>query len=447
MNIHDVDALKHLLTAAGIETAVIEEVLYDVQFETTVSSLEARLRGGYEFEEIIADALGTTMDFYDADCAMVISVDMQLQLAKCLYEAHREDFMPICGTQPMYLNEYPEIQQAVAQMGPLTILDVLSMLPPESKSYKRMEAIGIRTVMALPYSKRNTGVVAVINPRKFTAYNSMLQILSYVTVAEINEMNLMNVGGGSIQEENQLAKNEIYLNLLNGFELQTKEGVITEASIGRKQEILFLTLLLMQRGRAISEDVLIHLVWDDPSQLIDPHKNLKNLGYMAKRRVAHLFPENGLLQINKTGYAISRKYTITTDFDLFVRKTRDAEGITNPEARLEKYMEALDGFTGVVLPNLDNLAIKRIADVYEQKRISVQNECLSLMYSLEQFDRMREFINMISISRNRESALYYWEIMAFHGLKRFDQVKLLLEENRDRLSPEHREALEEILTA
>lgn len=113
MNIHDVDALKHLLTAAGIETAVIEEVIYDVQFETTVSSLEARLRGGYEFEEIIADALGTTMDFYDADCAMVVSVDLQLQLAKCLYEAHREGFMPICGTQPMYLNEYPEIQQAM----------------------------------------------------------------------------------------------------------------------------------------------------------------------------------------------------------------------------------------------------------------------------------------------------------------------------------------------
>lgn len=300
--------------------------------------------------------------------------------------------------------------------------------------------------MALPYSKRNTGIVAVVNPRKFTSHNSMLQILSYVTVAEINEMNLMNVGGGSTQEENQLAKNEIYVKLLNGFELQTKEGIITEASIGRKQEILFLTLLLMQRGRAISEDALINLVWDDPSQLIDPSKTLKNLGYTAKRKVAHLFPENGLLQINKTGYAISRKYTITTDLDLFVRKIRDAEGITNHEARLEKYLEALDSFTGVVLPNLDNQAIKRIADVYEQKRIGVQNECLSLMYGLEQYDRMREFINMISISRNRGSTLYYWEVMAFYGQKKTEQAKMLLHENMDRLNPEHRKELKELLT-
>lgn len=196
----------------------------------------------------------------------------------------------------------------------------------------------------------------------------MLQILSYVTVAEINEMNLMNVGKTSESDESVLAKNEIYVKLLNGFELQTRDGTITEASIKRKQEILFLTLLLMQRGRAISEDALISLVWDDPAQLVDPYKNLKNLGYKVKRSVVHLFPENGLLQINKTGYAISRKYTITTDLDWFVHKVRDAESVADSEKRLKMYLDALEGFHGIILPNLDNQAIRRIAEMYEQKK-------------------------------------------------------------------------------
>lgn len=447
MHIQNAEKLKQGLEAAGMEEGVIDKILYDVEFESTVSALEGRLRGGYEFEEIITDALGTTMDFYDADCAMVVGIDMQLQVAECLYETHREYFMPICGTQPMYLNEYPELSQFIASTKNFSVPDVPALFPSGSKAQRRIQEVGIRSIMAMPYSKRNFGMVAVINPKKHLAHNSMLQILSYVTVAEINEMNLMNVGKTAERDENVLAKNEIYVKLLNGFELQTRDGTITEASIKRKQEILFLTLLLMQRGRAISEDALISLVWDDPAQLVDPYKNLKNLGYKVKRSVVHLFPENGLLQINKTGYAISRKYTITTDLDRFVHKIRDAEGVTDSEKRLKMYLDALEGFHGVVLPNLDNQAIRRIAEMYEQKKISVQNECLSLMHSLGQYERMLDYISMLLISRNRGSALYYWEIKALVGLQKLEQAKLLLDGNREKIAPEQRLELEALFPA
>ncbi|MCC8051307.1 MAG: hypothetical protein LIP10_11730 [Clostridiales bacterium] len=175
--------------------------------------MEARLRGGYKFQEIITDTLATTMDFYDADSALVTSVDPDLMTAKPEFETHREGFLPVCGTAPMDLNEYPEILTAVRMVSKdnlaIPYTDVSRLLKEGSKESLRMEQIGIHSIMAVLYNKRNAGFAVVINPRnyiKHPEHNSLLQVLSYVSVAEINEMNLMNCQKGSFSEEGELAQ-------------------------------------------------------------------------------------------------------------------------------------------------------------------------------------------------------------------------------------------------
>jgi len=254
----------------------------------------------------------------------------------------------------------------------------------------------------------------------------------------------MNFGKSTIFNDSDLADNEVYVKLLNGFELHTREGVVTERDIRRKQGVLFLTLLLWQNGKAITDNALMHLLWEDPDALEEPERALKNLSYNVKKSIIHLFPANGFLEIKKSGYSISRRYSIKTDLDYFTYKIRDAEGTINPESRLEKYLKELDEFSGIVLPEHDHRAIGHIVETYENRRKSVQDSCLALMYELGKYNQMREFIGTISAARSIDSQLAYWNIKSNIALKRIDQAKKQLTEYNEILTEQQIDELQHL---
>ncbi len=43
------------LKSANIPEAMIDQIVYCMNYESTVTALEARLRGSYQFQEIITD--------------------------------------------------------------------------------------------------------------------------------------------------------------------------------------------------------------------------------------------------------------------------------------------------------------------------------------------------------------------------------------------------------
>ncbi|MCD8189365.1 MAG: hypothetical protein LUD78_03970 [Clostridiales bacterium] len=131
---------------------------------------------------------------------------------------------------------------------------------------------------------------------------------------------------------------------------------------------------------------------------------------------------------------VSRKYNITTGLERFSYMVRDAEGVTNPKARLERYLKALDDFSGIVLPQQDHQAIKFVTEKYESARKQAQNECLSLMFELGDYTRMAEYIRTISVSRTMDGELVYWKAMMCIGMGQYPQARELLEENKAYLS-------------
>ena len=228
-----------------------------------------------------------------------------------------------------------------------------------------------------------------------------------------------------------LLENEVYVKLLDGFELHTKAGIATEQSIGRKQGTLFLVLLLLQKGRLLPAQSLLHSLWDDLDVLDAPERALKNLSYNVRKKIEHLFSENDFLEIHNAGYAVSRRYTVMTDFDHFVLRIREADVIPDIDEKLERYVEALDAFQGVVLPRHHSKAIDRITAQYDRKRMDVQNTALSLMFGLHQFEQMHELIDQASICRGWDKDLFYWDIKAKIGMQMFTEARDAFLANRE----------------
>ncbi|MCD8189364.1 MAG: hypothetical protein LUD78_03965 [Clostridiales bacterium] len=197
------------------------------------------------------------------------------------------------------MDEYPALLKvlmrallmAVEAKGFISAQNILPMLPSGSREYKRMKQIGLESIMGVKYGKSEHQFIAVINPRKYGKEGDILRLLARVVDSEIDRLGLPNMGEGFSFGAGKLAKNEVYVKLLNAFELHTRKGVLTEEDITRNQEIIFLTVLLMKQDEGmIPATTPLHMLWEDPEVLSEPERTLKNLSYRVNKKLKLLFP-------------------------------------------------------------------------------------------------------------------------------------------------------------
>ena len=93
----------------------------------------------------------------------------------------------------------------------------------------------------------------------------------------------------------------------------------------------------------------------------------------------------------------------------------------------------------------EHRSLKAIDDLYMRKQEEAQLECLALMYDLERYSEMHDFINRMNLRQELKEPFLYWEIKADIGLKRLDLARQLMRENIGRVTPEHKEELSNLL--
>ena len=408
------------------------KVQYALDLEAAMAALEVKLNEERICENAVSHVVQTIRDFYDADCVLVLSVNLQIMTARCVYKIHRHG-MKQSIIESLLVPGSPEMLQELMQARIFVPIDTRAFAG-YAKSYEEFAAAGVRSVVVAPYGVAGEGLVMVCDPKKYSSFGTLLQVASYAITVELSHQRKRQELKPKFQTQCELSADEVYVKLLDGFELHTKAGVATEQSIGRKQGILFLVLLLLQKGRALSVQSLLNSLWDDLDVLDVPERALKNLSYNVRKKIEHLFTENNFLEIHKTGYAINSRYTITTDFDRFVLRIQEADQLPDPEVKLGHYIKALDTFQGVVLPRHNARVIARIVEQYDRKRSDIQNVSLSLMFLMKQFERMSDFIDQTSVARGWDRDLHYWDIKAKLGMQMIPEAKAVFFANKEKFS-------------
>lgn len=411
-----------------------DQVQYALDFAAAMSALEIKLNEERIFENAVSHTIQTIRDFYDADCVLVIAVNLQSMTSRCIYKTYRRGINPTSIIESLLVPGSSELLKEMMNSKTFSFIETQALADMYTKSYREFTTAGVYSMMTTPYGISSEGLIMVCNPQRYGVFGTLLQFASYTIAVELSSQKKISEPKSAQISHCEFLHDEVYVKLLDGFELQTKSGVATEQSIGRKQGVLFLVLLLLQKGRLLSVQSLVNSLWDDPDALDDPERALKNLGYNVRKGIKHLFNENDFLEIHKSGYAISRRYTITTDFDCFVLRVRKADEIRDLEKRLEHYVEALNLFHGVVLPRHNSKLIARIVEQYDRKRIDVQNISLSFMFALNQFERMNDFIDQASISRGWDRELHYWDIKAKIGMQMIEEAREAILANKEKFS-------------
>lgn len=413
-----------------------DQIRYALDLEAAMSALEARLNEERICENAVSHVIQAIRNFYDADCVLVVAASQHSAMLRCIDKVYREGFVASV-LEGMLMPGTPALIQKMMQAKSVAVWDLHSLSEISPKAYQEITSAGIESVHTVPYGVPGDGLLIVCNSRRYAFCSSFLRLASYVVSVELAAQSKPGKAAypsGSQDTPSGHENNEVYVKLLDGFELHTHAGIATEQTIGRKQGIIFLVILLFQKGRLLPAQSLLHSLWNDPETLDDPERALRNLSYNVRKKIEPLFTENNFLEIHKSGYAISRRYTITTDFDRFVLRIREADELPDTASKLERYMEALDSFHGVVLPRHSAKVIARIVDQYERKRIDVQNVSLSLMFLLKQFDRMHDFIDRTSMYRGWDRELHYWDIKAKMGMQMFTEAREIFLEHKEKFS-------------
>lgn len=167
---------------------------YCEQLEKTLAALEAQLHTSDDPQEIAFAALKTACDFYQADWAGILEVDMDLGIWTPFwwYNVSPQD------RTVTLLNEFESSQflyrwiTAMRQNHVITVTDAETIKdewPDEYEVYKRLR---IQSVIGVPIKPRPVAFLAVRNPKRYLDHSSMLRMLAFVVLSAVNEKKMMD---------------------------------------------------------------------------------------------------------------------------------------------------------------------------------------------------------------------------------------------------------------
>ena len=144
------------------------------------------------------------------------------------------------------------------------------------------------------------------------------------------------------------------VNMLGEFTIEYNGKVITDREGRSKKLWLFIEYLMTFRGREISQNDLIDLLWPDEKNG-NPANTLKTLVHRARTLLDTLdfFDAKDMIIYRRGTYAWNSAIDMVVDLDVFEAHIKEAEkeGIT-AEHRLHEIMTAIEMYKGDFLPRL-----------------------------------------------------------------------------------------------
>ena len=166
-------------------------VNFFVDFQDSLRMAEEKYRNTNNPSKKIKGLLRELALFYEADGTCVLETDWELGIAVNTYVYHIDGIVP--KTQRIIhipMSRYSGYIDKLKAKQPVIITETKF---DEMRGENDAEVLwdGIRHILATPFMNRyNTGIVIVVNPKKYKNNISFLQIMSTMVIADINEIKL-----------------------------------------------------------------------------------------------------------------------------------------------------------------------------------------------------------------------------------------------------------------
>ena len=419
---------------------------YAVALQKCLIDLANEVYGVTDPKDISQRVLRQACIFYDADWCGMFDVDRMLKLLVPFWWYNRATG----GMTKTKLDDsgvygdFTRWMDALNTNTPIYVDDIEKIKESNPEEYAVYSKQEVRSILAVPYHKREKGFLLLRNPKRHGDKPEMLQIMANILVAEINEQKLLE--RMKAESENMDTNAEIVINLFGGLEIITSKGTLSEAEIKSPLACKLLVLLMMNRHRSMTGRELADALWPD-ADYTDPTGKLRTLLYRF-RTTFRLLSDKELIVTSANGYRINSELSIRTDYEDFERTCEVSKKAYDRYQKKELLCKAVKLYRGKLFPTGSGEHwLLACNSKYHLQYLAIVEELMTQLNAEKKYSMMHEYAMMaVSVEPDNPTVLF-WLIVALRKHGAIDMAKEHLESARIRLLNEEYQELEERLIA
>ena len=222
----------------------------------------------------------------------------------------------------------------------------------------------------------------------------------------------------------------LQISMLGGFSLSYPDGTAIDYQSNRSNKLwMVLAYLLTHRGKQITQDELIDILWPD-EEIDNPVNTLKTMRHRLCGMLDALggIPGKEMIRYNHGIYAWSEEVDCVLDIDQFSTYCALAEQEQDDSQKISHYLNALEYYNGDFLPKLSSeMWVMSAHAYYHAEYLRVVKKCIALLrtenryyeiitvcqkaVTIEPYDEdlHRELIDALVRTGAKQSALNHYE--------------------------------------
>lgn len=414
-----------------------DHIAYCQDLEHTLNLLEANLHSSDDPEEIAMMALKTACEFYQADWAGLLEVDLDLRIWS---PAWWYNSGPNDKTQAL-MNEFESADflhrwiTALHQNHAIIVPDielVKKEWPDEYKVYQRMKA---SSIMGVPIKPRPTGFLVIRNPQRYLSHSSMLQMLAFVVLTNFNEKKLLDSAKMALSPEAIQSDKDIIINFLGSMEIYTAKGVLREQDFKAPKCVRVATYLMLHRRATHPPLEIAASLW--PNDHSDPDaisSNIRGLIYRF-RQAFSLISDYPLIESTPNGYRLNPDLRIMTDLQQFDRLWDTIQNTASKSRKVDLMKQAVSIYRGPLFENAcDEHWIIGMVNNYNLRYVGLINELLQKLAEAKDYPDVQHYAaQALEIVPGNVTARY-WLIHATYHLGTIELARSEIERSKQDLT-------------
>ncbi len=320
-----------------------EDTLFSKAFEQCLTDLAGEVYGIHDPYDISQRVLRTACEFYDADWCGMFDADMMLDLWMPFWWFNRQTggMTQTQLEEGRVIGSFEMFRKMILGNAACYLPEIESIRFTQPEEYALFKKQDVRSFLAVPYSRRESGIIFLRNPKRFANRPNMLRIISNILIQEINEQKHLdrmkiNAAASDVRKDA-----DVIVNLFGEIEIITERGKLVEAEMKSALCSKIFVLLMLNRKHAMQPQKICNMIWGDKDSE-NPTGNLRSALYRL-RNMFDLLSEQDLIITGKNGYRINPELRIHTDFEYFEELCKRATPQLSKEEQIAILKEAVDG--------------------------------------------------------------------------------------------------------
>ncbi len=423
-----------------------EGTTYAKAFQTCLTELANEVYGNTDPFDISQRVLRATCDFYDADWCGMFDADMMLDLWMPFWWFNRKTggMTETQLQQGSVMGSFERFRQMIENNTAVYQSNIENIRETHPEEYSLFVSQDVKSFMAVPYSRRERGIIFLRNPKRFSGRQEMLRISSNILIQEINEQKhldrlKLNAASADLRKDA-----DVLVNLFGGIEVMTEQGKLVEAEMNSAVCSKLFVFLMLNRQRAIPASVLCETIWAD-KEYENPISNLRSTLYRLRNMFDLLF-EGDIIVTSKNGYRINPDIKIHADFEHFEKLCNSMTPFMPKESKINILKEAVEIYDGKLFPSGDGeLWLISYTTHYRMMYHKAVQELMKLLNEVGDYQTMQEYSMMAVQVEPDNMKFIYWLVVALRENGAVDRVKQHLDSAKARLLEEEYRELERML--